>query len=94
MLCGSYRAGTRVPPSDEPAADWGSEMAQGKVKFFDDAKGFGFIEVEGQEDDVFVHHSDIQMPGFKSLDEGDRVEFEIEQADKGPRAKNVRKVDA
>jgi CspA family cold shock protein len=68
-------------------------MAQGKVKFFDDAKGFGFIEVEGQEDDVFVHHSDIQMPGFKSLDEGDQVEFEIEQAEKGPRAKNVRKAD-
>lgn len=69
-------------------------MAQGTVKFFDDAKGFGFIEVEGQEDDVFVHHSDIQMPGFKSLDEGDKVEFEIEQAEKGPRAKNVRKAEA
>jgi CspA family cold shock protein len=63
-------------------------MAEGIVKWFSDKKGFGFIEQE-DGDDVFVHHSAINMTGFKSLDEGDRVSFEVEQGNRGPAAKNV-----
>lgn len=66
-------------------------MPNGKVKWFKDEKGFGFIEVEGGTD-VFVHHSDIQSDGFRSLAEGDNVSFDIVQGDKGPRATNVTKV--
>jgi CspA family cold shock protein len=63
-------------------------MANGTVKWFNDSKGFGFIE---QEDgpDVFVHHSAINGNGFRSLNEGDRVTFDIDQGTKGPAAANV-----
>ena len=65
-------------------------MAQGTVKWFNDAKGYGFIQVEGGED-VFVHYSAIQAQGFKSLAEGDKVEFEVTKGPKGLQASNVRK---
>ncbi|CAM3301554.1 MULTISPECIES: cold-shock protein [Dermacoccus] len=64
-------------------------MAQGTVKWFNAEKGFGFIEQDGGGADVFVHYSAIQTSGYRSLDEGQRVEFEITQGDKGPQASNV-----
>ncbi|HIJ68450.1 MAG TPA: cold-shock protein [Deltaproteobacteria bacterium] len=66
-------------------------MPQGTVKWFNDQKGYGFITVEGGKD-VFVHHSAIEGEGFKSLQEGDRVSFEIEQGAKGPSAAKVKKL--
>jgi len=63
-------------------------MANGIVKWFNERKGYGFIE-QDEGPDVFVHHSGINASGFKSLNEGDRVTFEIEEGSKGPRAVNV-----
>jgi CspA family cold shock protein len=68
-----------------------SEKRTGTVKWFSDQKGYGFISQEDGED-VFVHHSAIMEPGFRTLREGERVEFEIEQGQKGPAAANVRKI--
>lgn len=65
-------------------------MAQGIVKWFSEKKGFGFIEQEDGED-VFVHHSSINMPGFNTLAQGDRVSFDMETSDRGLKAKNVNK---
>ena len=61
----------------------------GKVKWFDDAKGFGFITLEEGSQDCFVHHTAIEGSGFKSLTEGERVEFDLVQGQKGPAAENV-----
>jgi len=68
-----------------------SKMAQGKVKWFNETKGFGFIQQESGED-VFVHYSEIQGEGFKTLNEGDDVEFEVTDGPKGPQASNVSRV--
>jgi cold shock protein len=68
-----------------------SNMQNGKVKWFNNEKGFGFIEVEGG-DDVFVHFSAIQSEGFKSLEEGQEVSFEIVEGNRGPQAANVVKL--
>jgi CspA family cold shock protein len=66
-------------------------MAEGTVKWFNDSKGFGFISQEGGKD-VFVHHTSIEGEGFRSLAEGDRVQFEVTQGPKGPQASNVRRM--
>jgi CspA family cold shock protein len=65
-----------------------SLMIEGTVKWFNDAKGFGFLSQEGGAD-VFVHHSEIRAEGFKTLNEGDKVSFEVVDSPKGPRAANV-----
>lgn len=69
----------------------GHNMLEGKVKWFNAEKGFGFIEVEGQ-DDVFVHFSAIQGEGYKSLEEGQNVTFEVVDGPRGPQAANVEKL--
>ena len=65
----------------------------GTVKWFNDSKGFGFLTRDDGEKDVFVHHSAIQGSGFKSLSEGQRVEFDVVQGQKGPAAENVAVID-
>ena len=84
MVTGNHRGVQRL-------TERGQLMAQGNVKWFNDAKGYGFISQEDGED-VFVHFSAIQAQGFKSLAEGDRVEFEVTRGPKGLQAANVRKV--
>jgi CspA family cold shock protein len=68
-------------------------MARGTVKWFNSEKGFGFIAAEGGGPDVFVHFSAITGSGYRSLDEGQRVEFDITQGQRGPQAENVRVID-
>ncbi|MDL1958943.1 MAG: cold-shock protein [Deltaproteobacteria bacterium] len=66
-------------------------MMEGRVKWFNDKKGYGFIETDN-EGDVFVHYSAIQGEGFRSLQEGDKVTFDIEQSPRGPQAANVKRI--
>lgn len=67
-------------------------MATGLVKWFNDSKGYGFIHAEGSEQDIFVHYTQIQGDGFKTLAEGQHVEFELVDGPKGPQAQNVQKI--
>jgi CspA family cold shock protein len=69
-----------------------TDMAQGTVKWFNSEKGYGFIAQDGDGPDVFVHYSAIQSDGYRSLDENQRVEFEITQGPKGPQADSVRAI--
>ncbi len=69
-----------------------SERQTGTVKWFNDSKGYGFIARDGESGDIFVHHSAIEMQGYRSLAEGQRVEFTIEQGTKGLHATNVTRV--
>ena len=78
-----------VFPSESAREVQGVVVAQGTVKWFNAEKGFGFIAVDGGPD-VFVHYSAIQMDGYKSLDQDQRVEFEVTQGQKGPQAEGVR----
>jgi len=66
-------------------------LAEGIVKWFNSRKGYGFITREDGRD-LFVHQSSIEMSGFRTLNEGDRVSFEVEETDRGPQAKNVQKI--
>src|SRR5688500_10878630 len=95
----------RSRPSGPPTASWTQErrrrrgrgqrrptsMIEGTVKWFNESKGFGFLSREGGPD-VFVHHSEIRAEGFRTLNEGDRVRFEVVDSPKGPRAANVTKI--
>src|SRR3970040_1989400 len=80
----------RTPITQHPRST--SMRTTGTVKWFNDAKGFGFITPEGGAKDCFVHHSAIKSQGFRSLAEGDRVEFDVVQGAKGPAAENVVKL--
>lgn len=84
--------GPAALPAETRKVHWAQEdEMKGKVKWFNDSKGYGFIEQDGGED-VFVHFSSIQMDGFKTLAEGQTVEFEVKAGDKGLHASNVMRV--
>ena len=80
--------GTTVVPSERTGSH--QDMAQGTVKWFNADKGFGFIAQDAGGPDVFVHYSAIDSGGYRSLDEGQRVEFDVTQGQKGPQAEKVR----
>jgi cold shock protein len=97
LRAGAYRKLPRSHGASASPYPWqekgaGEEMAQGTVKWFNAEKGYGFIAVDGGQQDVFVHFSAIQGSGYRSLEEGQRVEFEITQGQKGPQADQVRTV--
>ena len=80
------------PEGTREQREYGIMRTKGTVKWFNDEKGFGFISREDGEKDVFVHHSAIQAEGFRTLAEGERVEFDVVQGSKGPAAENVAKL--
>ena len=82
---------SRQAEEDGASKEGVSNMSTGKVKWFNESKGYGFIEPDGGGRDVFVHYSAIQGEGYKTLSEGQMVEFEITQGEKGPQAANVMK---
>ena len=84
--------GRHLSLPDTPSTEKENDMAQGTVKWFNAEKGFGFIEQDGGGPDVFCHFSAITGTGYKSLDEGQRVEFDVTQGQKGPQAENVRAI--
>ena len=79
---GKYVLGLRAPRR--------SKLEKGKVKWFSEKKGYGFIVPDDGSDDLFVHHSNIAVSGFRTLEEGQKVEYEAAQGKKGPEARNVR----
>jgi CspA family cold shock protein len=87
---GSPGIGNRAGPAPAPRKE--HTMTQGTVKWFNGEKGFGFISQDGGGADVFVHFSAIAAEGYRSLDEDQRVEFDVTQGPKGPQAENVRPV--
>ena len=90
---GRFNAESTVLPGPSFVVVEGGTLAEGTVKWFSNEKGFGFIEREGEgEDDVFVHHSAVQMDGYRSLTERQKVQFEIVQGDKGLQASNVQPI--
>src|SRR5699024_6626751 len=89
--CGIARRALGPPRSEKSRKDT-SNMAQGTVKWFNAEKGYGFIAQDGGGDDVFVHYSAIESDGYRSLEEAQRVEFDITQGPKGPQAESVRAV--
>jgi CspA family cold shock protein len=88
---GRPSTGGKSPPRRE-AREVVAVSTTGTVKWFNDSKGYGFIALEDGSKDVFVHHSAIQGEGFKTLNEGDRVQFDVVQGEKGPAAENVVKL--
>ena len=88
---GRFNAESTVLPGPSFVVVEGGTLAEGTVKWFSNEKGFGFIERE-EGDDVFVHHSAVQMDGYRSLTEGQKVQFDVVQGDKGLQASNVQPI--